>query len=140
MPTKKVDREKLAELSATNMTDEEIAKVLGCKPGSVRTIRWFNGIKRTARPRNALSARADEIVERFRSGVSIGDLATAYTLKESTVRSILARRGIVLAVHRVDHDAIAKLHGEGLSMGEIATRLGYAYSSVHRSLKTHNNA
>ena len=90
-----------------------------------------------------LEARDRAIVERVVAGLSLRAVGAEYGLSHKVVGRIAARAGVHCShagrrswpAHRIAE--LRQLRGEGLSMGEIAQRLGVSKTTVCRLITQH---
>ena len=91
-----------------------------------------------------LEARDRAIVERVAAGLSLRAVGAEYGLSHTVVRKIAARAGVHSScrrgpppwpAHRIAE--LRQLRSEGLSVGEIAHRLGVGQTTVRRLITQH---
>ena len=90
-----------------------------------------------------LEARDRAIVERVAAGLSLRAVGAEYGLSHTKVGTIAARAGVHFShpgrrswpAHRIAE--LRQLRSEGLSMGEIAQRLGVSKTTVRRLITQH---
>ena len=87
-----------------------------------------------------LEARDRAIVERVATGLSLRAVGAEFGVSHTVVRKIAARAGVHSSGHRRGPRPwpahriaeLRQLRSEGLSMGEIAQRLGVSKTTVHK--------
>jgi DNA-binding CsgD family transcriptional regulator len=88
-----------------------------------------------------LEIRDRAIVERVAAGLALRAVGAEYGLSHTKVRRIAARAGVHFLhpggrswpAHRIAE--LRQLRSEGLTMGEIAQRLGASKTTVHKLIK-----
>jgi excisionase family DNA binding protein len=91
-----------------------------------------------------LEIRDRAIVERVAAGLALRAVGAEYGLSHTKVRRIAARAGVHFLhpggrswpAHRIAE--LRQLRSEGLTMGEIAQRLGASKTTVHKLIKRHD--
>jgi excisionase family DNA binding protein len=91
-----------------------------------------------------LEIRDRAIVERVAAGLALRAVGAEYGLSHTKVRRIAARAGVHFLhpggrswpAHRIAE--LRRLRSEGLTMGEIAQRLGASKTTVHKLIKRHD--
>lgn len=76
-----------------------------------------------------------EIIERFRTGALIRELAAEYGIGSTTVKGILREAGVQRP--HVNQDEIVKSFQSGVTIKEVAERYGISVSTVKRVLRKH---
>lgn len=90
----------------------------------------------TSRHRHLSSSEVAELVARYRGGETIKDLAASYKIHRSTVMTHLRRGGELKYKNWTDETTTEarKLQAAGLTIVEIAAKLGRPPSTVQRRL------
>lgn len=90
----------------------------------------------TSRHRHLSSSEAAELIARYRAGEKIKDLAASYKIHRSTVMAHLRRGGELKHKGWTDETTAEarKLRAAGLTIVEVAARLGRPPSTVQRRL------
>ena len=90
-----------------------------------------------ARHRHLSAVDAARLVERYRAGVRVNDLAANYKIHRATVMAHLRRAGVPkYSGWTEETTAEAKrLRAQGLTIAEVAVKLGRSRSTVQRRLK-----
>ena len=92
-----------------------------------------------------LETRDRAIVERVATGLSLRAVGAEFSVSHTVVRKIAARAGVHSSGHRRGPPPwpahrlaeLRRLRSEGLSMGEIAQRLGVSKTTVHKLINRH---
>jgi len=110
--------QKLLDLPRRSTVDEQL-----CVPGP--------------RPQRFVSESEESaIVDRYQAGETVKVLAHAFGLHKDRVSAILERHGVARRYHEttaVDLDSAALLEADGLTLTEIARRLGVGRTTLVRA-------
>ncbi|MGV1034918.1 MAG: hypothetical protein ACOYBP_06840 [Microbacteriaceae bacterium] len=91
--------------------------------------------ERKAQPRIS-DERADQIVEAYRSGMTVYGLAGEFGCHRVTISAVLKRRGVAMRRMSPSDEQVAemiRLYESGLSLSKVGERLGFNATTVlHR--------
>lgn len=75
----------------------------------------------------------------YKAGQSIRDLSIAYGVSRETMRRHLGKAGVDIRPNikgnPIDAAKVVELYGQGLTLSEIAARLGVTYSGAYKALR-----
>lgn len=83
-------------------------------------------------------AKAQRIVESYRAGRTIYELADEYGVHRATVSEVLKREGVSMRRQSPTEeqvDEMVRLYGEGLSLQRVGDRLGFNPSTVRNKIR-----
>jgi DNA-directed RNA polymerase specialized sigma24 family protein len=86
--------------------------------------------------RRLVPAEEDALIENYRAGTDMGDVATKFGIHRTTVASILRRHQVPLRRQGLSVDQVAlgsRLYGEGLSLVRVAERFGCDAETVRQA-------
>ena len=89
------------------------------------------------RPTRLTDAQIVRLVERYRAGATVYDLAPEFGIDRRTVSAQLKRQGIRLRLHSptaADVDQMVLLYQSGLSLAKVGLHTGFVARTVQRSL------
>jgi DNA-binding CsgD family transcriptional regulator len=124
------------------LTQREIAEEIGCSVDTVgECLRRVRVPPRRPRPDRV---RDTEIVKRYRAGQTIGQVAVATGVSETSVRNALSRSGVKRrprgpeAGSRRDYDdEVIRRYQAGASMQDVAAAMGLGFKAVRGALLRH---
>lgn len=83
-------------------------------------------------------AEVDRLVDQYRSGATVRELAAEFSVGRTTVSAHLERRGLPRRYNRLGGDALAEagcLYGDGWSLAMLGERYGVDPGTVRRALR-----
>lgn len=79
-----------------------------------------------------------EIVRRYRAGESTPKLSEEYGIARSSMAALLKKEGVVLrgkSMTKESVDRAVALYSQGLTIRQVAERVGYSYGAVRSALR-----
>lgn len=120
-----------------------IAKRYGVSTGQVKSHLEKMGVQIKTQIRPAISTQdIDRWIAGYEDGATLEDLAKAFGVSSTTIRSRLIEHGVKLrngAPNKTSDDVLNQMivmHEKGLTPKEIGKQLGLSHSTVCRNLKT----
>lgn len=76
-----------------------------------------------------------EVLEKYKSGIHINELAKYYNVTTITIRNTLKRAGVVFNSQKFDRDQLIIMYNSGISLVNIATFLNVTPPAISHALK-----